>query len=121
MPSKLLIIISQDPGDTLSMATILSRSRVAAAMEYEVEVIFTGHAAKLACEGIAQGLPSHLHSHHSLHDLIKESVDDGVVFKVCSAMMESMEANSISEIQDTVGEAYIISEAMDSDCRVMTF
>ena len=57
MADKLLIImVNTDPKNGPEMGAPFFQATVAAAMEYEVEIILTGNSGKLAKTGVADNL-----------------------------------------------------------------
>ena len=55
MADKLLIImVNSDPANPSELSSPLFQAAVAAAMEYEVEVILTGRSGELAAKGVAE-------------------------------------------------------------------
>ena len=122
MADKLLIILmNTDPRNGPELGAPFLQATVAAAMEYDVEVIFTGLAGELAKAGVAENLYIREGASKSVHDLIKEAHAAGVKFKVCTPTLELWGDNIISEVCETVGGAYVISEAMDDDTVTFTY
>lgn len=99
----------------------LLQATVAAAMGYEVEVLLTGHAGKLAIKGEAEKLVFKEEDNRSVLDHIKEAKSAGVKFKVCTPTLKLWGDNIISEIDEIVGGAYIIAEAMDDSVVTFTY
>jgi predicted peroxiredoxin len=122
MADKLIIVIANlDPRRGIQWVPPLSQASIAAAMEFEVEVIFTGHAGEMAKEGIAQQVTVSETNSKTVFDMISEARDSGVRFKVCTSALEYWGGDMISEVEETVGGAYLISEAMDDDTVVFTY
>ncbi len=122
MPDKLLIIMSNsDPSNPSELGPPLSQASVAAAMEYDVEVILTGRSGELAKKGVAERLNILPGSSRTVYDMVKEAVAAGAVFKVCTTTVELWGDDLIPEIKETVGAAYLISEAMDADTVTFTY
>ncbi len=123
MADKLLIIlINTDPDNVLESMSPLSQASVAAAMEYDVEVIFSGHASKLAVVGVAEKMSLGKDSEQTIYDLIKGIKEAGGMLKICATAEETWGAeNIIKEVDESVGGAYIISEAMDDSTVTMTY
>ena len=94
---------------------------VAAAMEYDVEVILTGISGELAKKGVAENLYVKEGSSKSVYDIMKDAHTAGAKFKVCAPTLELWGEDLIPEISETVGGAYIISEAMDDDTVTFTY
>lgn len=121
MADKLLIImVNTNPDNPAEIGAPFFQATVAAAMEYEVEIILTGLPGKLAQQGVAEKLPLAASS-RTVYDVIKEAHDAGVKFKVCTPAIELWGDNLIPEISETVGGAYVISEAMDDDTVTLTY
>ncbi|MBI2314058.1 MAG: DsrE/DsrF/DrsH-like family protein [Betaproteobacteria bacterium] len=122
MPSKLMIVmVNTDPRDGPELGAPFFQATVAAAMEYEVEVILTGRAGELAKKGVAEKLHVKEGSPKSVYDFIKDAHDAGVHFKVCTPTLELWGDDLIPEIEETVGGAYVIEQAMDDDVVTFTY
>lgn len=121
MAEKLLIIMmNTDPENPMEVAAPLFEAAVAASMEYSVEIVFTGRTGELAKQGFAE--QQHLHgSGRTLYDLIKEAHEAGVTFKVCTPALGDWEGECIAEIDDTIGSAYVICEAMADGTVTFTY
>jgi predicted peroxiredoxin len=116
MADKLLIVmVNTDPSNPSELAAPFFQATVAAAMEYEVEVILTGRAGELAIKGVAEKIVAQRGSTKTIYDVIREAHEAGVRLKVCTPTLEEWGDELIPEIEETVGGAYIISEAMDDD------
>ncbi|MBL1276123.1 MAG: DsrE family protein [Ectothiorhodospiraceae bacterium] len=122
MADKLLIILmNTDPTNPSELGTPFMQASVAAAMEYEVEILLTGRAGELANIGVAEKLRFSENSPKTVYDLIRDAVDAGAKIKVCTSNLELWDDELIPEINETVGAAYIISEAMDEDTVTFTY
>lgn len=122
MADKLLIILmNTDPTNPSELGVPFMQASVAAAMEYDVEILLTGHTGELAKPGVADQLRFTQDSSKTVHDLIRDAVDAGAKLKICTANLELWGDNLIPEIDETVGAAYIISEAMDDDTVTFTY
>ncbi|MHB8551953.1 MAG: DsrE/DsrF/DrsH-like family protein [Acidiferrobacterales bacterium] len=122
MPNKLLIVmVNTNPANGAELGAPFFQATVAAAMEYEVEVVLTALAGELAIKGVAEKLHVQEGSPKSVYDFIKEAHEAGVHFKVCTPTLELWGKDLIPEIEETVGGAYVISEAMDEDTVTFTY
>jgi len=122
MADKLLIVMmNTDPANPTELGAPFFQAAVAAAMEYEVEVILTGRAGELAKKGVAEGLHVREGSSRTVYDFIKEAHEAGVRLKVCTPTLELWGEDLIPEIEETVGGAYLISEAMDDGTVTFTY
>ena len=122
MADKLMIVmVNTDPTNGSELGAPFFQATVAAAMEYDVEVIMTGRAGELAKKGSAENLYVQEGSDKSVYDFMKDAVEAGVVFKVCTPTLDLWGDDLIPEIEETVGGAYVISEAMDDDTVTFTY
>ena len=122
MADKLIIImVNTDPSNGSELGAPFFQATVAAAMEYEVEVILTGRSGELAQRGVAENLYIKPDSKQTVYDYIKEAYDAGVKFKVCTPTLELWGDDLIPEITETIGGAYVISEAMDDNTVTFTY
>jgi predicted peroxiredoxin len=122
MADKLMIVmVNTDPKNGAELGAPFFQATVAAAMEYEVEVVLTGRAGELAVKGVAEKLHVKEGSPKSVYDFIKDAHEAGVKFKVCTPTLELWGEDLIPEIEETVGGAYVISQAMDDDVVTFTY
>ena len=122
MADKLLIVmVNTDPKNPEELGAPFFQATVAAAMEHEVEVVLTGRAGELAVKGVAEKLHVKEGSPKTVYDFIKDAHEAGVKFKVCTPTLELWGDDLIPEIEETVGGAYVISQAMDDDVVTFTY
>jgi len=122
MKKKLLIImVNTDPRNGEELGAPFFQATVAAAMDYEVEVLLTARAGELAVRGVAEKLHVQEGNPKSVYHFIQEAHEAGVKFKVCTPTLEMWGKDLIPEIGETVGGAYVISEAMDDQTVVFTY
>ncbi|HXZ53794.1 MAG TPA: DsrE/DsrF/DrsH-like family protein [Burkholderiales bacterium] len=122
MADKLMIVmVNTDPRNGAELGAPFFQATVAAAMEYDVEVILTGRAGELAVKGVAEKLHVKEGSPKSVYDFMKDAHEAGVKFKVCTPTLELWGEDLIPEIEETVGGAYVISQAMDDDVVTFTY
>jgi len=119
---KLLIVMSNsDPAKPESCYAPLFQATIAAALSHEVEVIFTGTSGQLAIIGHAEKAEVNLESHRTIYDIIKEAHLAGVSFKACNTSLKMAGEEMIEEVEERVGAAYVIDEAMDDDTVTFTY
>jgi predicted peroxiredoxin len=122
MADKLMIVmVNTDPRNGPELGAPFFQATVAAAMEYDVEVIMTGRAGELAVKGVAEKLRIKEDSPKTVYDFIKDAHEAGVKFKVCTPTLDLWGKELIPEIGETVGGAYVISRAMDDDVVTFTY
>lgn len=122
MADKLMIVmVNTDPANSSELGAPFFQATVAAAMDYEVEVVLTGRSGELAKKGVAEKLYVKEGSSKSVYDFIKDAHEAGVHFKVCTPTLDLWGNDLIPEIEETVGGAYVISQAMDDDTVTFTY
>jgi len=122
MDKKLLIILANsDPENPEEFSAPLFQAMVAAAMSHKVEVIFTGLSAVLAVAGHAESVLLNAQGYRTVYDLIRGVHKAGAAFKVCTPALEMWGRELITEIDETIGAAYIIEEAMSDDTVTFTY
>lgn len=122
MANKLLIVLmNTDPDNGADIVSPLNQATVAAAMEFEVEIVLTGKAGKLASKTVAEAAIVPGAENKSVYHYFQQACSAGVKIKVCATVLEEIGKDIIPEIDETVGGAYIISEAMDDDTVTFTY
>ena len=126
MADKLVIImVNTDPRNGEELGAPFFQATVAAAMDYEVEVICTATAGQLMKQGVADKLFVKEGSPKSVHDFIKDAHEAGVKFFCCSPNLDLFDMTKedlIPECEGIVGGAYLIEQVMeDDDVRVLTY
>jgi uncharacterized protein len=130
MADKLIIaLVNANPEKLIEVSLPILQATVAASMEYDVEVILSGKAGKIAINGFAQTITENtlntddedVEDTKTLLDYIKDAYDAGVLFKVCTPALELWGDDLIPEINEIVGGTYLISEAMSSDTVTFTY
>jgi uncharacterized protein len=126
MADKLVIImLNTDPRNGEELGAPIFQASVAAAMEYEVEVICTATAGKLMKKGVAEELVVKENSPKSVYDFIKDAHEAGVKFYCCSPnldLFDMTEEDLIPECTGVVGGAYLIEQIMEDDeTKVLTY
>lgn len=126
MASKLVIVMANtDPRNGEELGAPIFQATVAAAMDYEVEVICTATAGALMKKGVAESLVVKAGSPKTVYDFIKDAHEAGAKFYSCSPnldLFDMAESDLIPECSGIVGGAYLIEQIMeDDDTRVMTY
>ena len=125
MSSRLLIVlVNTDPRNVEELGAPFYYAAVAAAMDYQVDVLCTATAGKLMLNGVAQALSVKPGDPKTVHDWIREAHDQGARFWACPANLElfdKTESDLIPECKGLMGAAAVIQDVMDGECRVLTF
>ena len=126
MAKKLLIVmVNTDPRNGEELGAPFFQATVAAAMDYEVEVICTATSGQLMRKGVAEKLFVKEGSPKSVYDFIKDAHEAGAKFFCCSPNLDLFnmtEADLIPECDGIVGGAYLIEQIMeDEGTKVLTY
>ena len=126
MADKMLIIMANtDPRNVEELGAPIFQASVAAAMEYDVEVVCTATAGRLMKKGVAENLFVKEGSPKSVYDFIKDAHEAGVKFYCCSPNLDLFDMSTddlIPECEGIVGGAYLIEQVMEEeDTRVLTY
>ena len=126
MSDKKLIIImaNSDPRNGEEIGAPIFQATVAAAMDFEVEVICTATAGRLMKKGVAERLWVKEGSPKSVYDFIKDAHEAGVKFFCCSPNLDLFDMTKedlIPECDGIIGGAYLIERVMEDDSEVLTY
>ena len=120
----LIVLMNTDPRNPEELGAPFYHAAVAAAMDYQVDVLCTATAGRLLQKGVAEKL--HIKPDHpkTVYDWIREAHDQGARFWACPANLElfdKSEADLIPECSGLMGAAAMIQVIMDGECKVLTF
>ncbi len=122
MARKLMIVmVNTDPRNGSELGAPFFQASIAASMDYEVEVVLTGRAGELAIRGVAAKLPLKDGAPRTAYDAMREAHEAGVRFKVCAPALDQWGDDLIPEIEETVGGAYVVSQAMSDGVVTLTY
>ncbi|WP_290652162.1 DsrE family protein [Aquisalimonas sp.] len=119
MAQRLLVVVLNTPLE--NAAAPLAQAAVAAAMGTTTEVVFTGDSGVIAVAGAAAGESAGDGTDRSLHDLIHDAAQAGVVFRMCSPAVARFGDDLIAEIREVVGAAWLVSRVMDPETVTLTY
>ncbi len=125
MADKLVVVMANtDPRNGEELGAPIFQASVAAAMDYEVEVICTATSGRLMKKGVAETLFVKKGSAKSVYEFIKDAHEAGVKFYCCSPnldLFDMTEADLIPECDGIVGGAHLIEAVMEDDCKVLSY
>ncbi len=125
MADKLVVVMANtDPRNGEELGAPIFQASVAAAMDYEVEVICTATSGRLMKKGVAETLFVKEGSTKSVYEFIKDAHEAGVKFYCCSPnldLFDMTEADLIPECDGIVGGAHLIEAVMEDDCKVLSY
>jgi predicted peroxiredoxin len=116
--------MNTDPRNVEELGAPFYHAAVAAALDYEVDVVCTATAGRLMCKGIAERLSVKPGDPKTVYDWIKEAHDQGARFWACPAnlaLFDVTENDLIPECDGMMGAAAMIQDIMDGECRVLTY
>lgn len=121
----MIIMVNTDRRNGEELGAPFFQASVAAAMDYEVEVICTATAGALMKRGVAAALTVKPGSAKTVYDFIKDAPEAGVKFFCCSSnldLFDMTKGDLVPECTGVLGTAHIIEQVMeDDDVRVMTY
>ena len=125
MAEKLIIVMANtDPSNGEELGAPIFQATVAAAMEYDVDVICTATAGKLMKKGVAEQLYVKEGSGKSVYSFIQDAHDAGAKFYCCSPNLDLFDMTKedlIPECEGIVGGAHMIEEIMEEDVKVLSY
>lgn len=125
MSKKIIIVMSNaDPDKAETCIPPLFQATVAAALGHDVDVILTGISGRIALPGVAEGIEVNVESHETLHEVIAEAYKAGVSFMACNTCHTSLQMAGeelIPEVEERIGAAHLINEALDADTLTLTY
>ena len=120
----LIVLMNTDPRNVEELGAPFYHAAVAAAMDYEVDVVCTATAGKLMQKGVAERLRIKADNPKTVYDWIKEAHEQGARFWACPANLDLFdieESDLIPECNGMMGAAAMIQDIMDGECRVLTY
>ena len=125
MAKKLVIVMANtDPRNGEELGAPIFQASVAAAMEYDVEVVCTATAGRLMKKGVAEKLRVKEGSPKTVYDFIKDAHEAGAKFYCCSPNLDLFNMTKddlIPECEGVIGGAYLIEAVMEEDAKVLTY
>lgn len=125
-PRKKLIVIlvNTDPRNGEELGAPFYHAAVAAALDYDVDLICTATAGRLMRKGVAAGLVVKPGSKKTVYDIIKDAHEAGVRMFCCTANLDLFDmtpTDLIPECAGLVGAAKFMHEIMEADVKVITY
>lgn len=120
----LIIMVNTDPRNGEELGAPFYHAAVAAALDYQVDVVLTATAGRLMKKGVAEALVIKEGSEKSVYDFIRDAHRNGARFWACPAnldLFDMTEDDLIPECSGMMSTAQMISDLMDGECRVLTY
>lgn len=124
MKKLLIVLANTDPRNGEELGAPFYHAAIAAALDYEVDVVCTATAGKLMIKGTAEKL--HVKPGHpkTVYEWIKEARDHGARFWACPAnldLFDIKEQDLIPECSGMMGAADMMQRIMGDEYRVLTY
>lgn len=113
-----MTLLNTPPGNA---SAPIAQAAVAAAMGTETCVVFTGESGRIAVNGVAAAEGSADGTGRTLHDVIRDAVEAGVVFRICSPAIARFGDDLIPEIHEVVGAAWLMSQVLEPETVALTY
>jgi predicted peroxiredoxin len=120
----LVVLMNTDPRNPEELGAPFYHAAVAAAMDYEVDLVCTAASGKLMRRGVAEAIRIDPADPKTVLDWIREAKSQGVRLWACPANMNLSGAGTqdlIPECDGLMGAATMIQGIMDDDVRVLTY
>jgi predicted peroxiredoxin len=120
----IVVLVNTDPRNPEELGAPFYHAAVAAAMDYEVDVICAATAGKLMRKGVAEAIRIKAGQDRTVYDWIREAHGHGARFWACPAnlaLFDMTEADLIPECKGLMGAAAMLQNVMSDDCRVLTY
>lgn len=120
----LILLVNTDPGRVEELGAPFYYAAIAAAMDFEVDVVCTAAAGRLMVKGVAETLVLKRGDPKTALDWIREAHDQGARFWACPANLDLIGHTSddlIAECSGLMGAAAVVNDVMEGECRVLTF
>lgn len=120
----LIMLMNTDPRNVEELGAPFYYAAVAAAMDYQVDVLCTATAGRLLLKGVAETLQVKPGHPKTVLDWIREAHDQGARFWACPANLDLFDRTAddlIPECSGTMGAAAALAAIMEGECRVLTF
>lgn len=120
----LIVLMNTDPRNPEELAAPFYYAAVAAAMDYDVDLLCTATAGRLMFKGVAEAIRIKPGEGKTVLDWIREAYDQGVRLWACPANLELFDKDDIdliAECSGMMGAASMIQTVMEGEARVLTF
>lgn len=120
----LVVLMNTDPRNPEELGAPFYHAAVAAAMDYEVDLVCTAAAGKLMRKGVAEAIRIDPADPKTVLDWIREAREQGVRLWACPANLGLSGTGTeelIAECDGLMGAVAMIQAIMDDDVRVLTY
>jgi predicted peroxiredoxin len=120
----IIVLVNTDPRNGEELGAPFFHAAVAAAMNFDVQVICAATAGRLMKKGVAETLTVKPGASKTVYDFIRDAHQHGARLYACPANLELFdmtEEDLIPECAGLMGSAAMIAQIMEENCRVLTY
>ncbi len=122
MSEKLLVVVTNsDPRNPCEIIEPIYNATVAASMDYQAELIFSGRAGEILVIGVAEEVPTLKDEDKTIYTLLQNAHEAGVKIKASKHLTLRWGEELIPEVDDIVSAGYLISEVMDNATETLSY
>jgi uncharacterized protein len=124
MKKLIIVLVNTDARNPEELGAPFYHAAVAAAMDYEVDVICAATAGKLMKTGVAAAIEIKPGAGKTAYDWIRDAHANGARFWACPAnlaLFDMTEADLVPECSGLMGASVMMQTIMSDDCRVLTY
>lgn len=124
MKKLIIVLVNTDARNPEELGAPFYHAAIAAAMDYEVDVICAATAGKLMRKGVAAAIEIKPGSGKTAYDWIRDAHANGARFWACPAnlaLFDMTEADLVPECSGLMGASVMMQSIMSDDCRVLTY
>src|SRR5690349_12532062 len=99
----LIVMVNTDPRNVEELGAPFYHAAIAAAMDYQVDVVCTAAAGKLMMRGVAEAIRIKSGNPKTVYDWIKEAHDQGARLWACPANLELYDMTEADLIPECSG------------------
>lgn len=124
MKKLIIVLVNTDARNPEELGAPFYHAAIAAAMDYEVDVICAATAGKLMRKGVAAAIEIKPGSGKTAYDWIRDAHANGARFWACPAnlaLFDMTEEDLVPECSGLMGASAMMQSIMSDDCRVLTY
>lgn len=124
MKKLIIVLVNTDARNPEELGAPFYHAAIAAAMDYEVDVICAATAGKLMRKGVAAAIEIKPGSGKTAYDWIRDAHANGARFWACPAnlaLFDMTEEDLVPECSGLMGASVMMQSIMSDDCRVLTY
>ncbi len=124
MKKLVIVLVNTDVRNPEELGAPFYHASIAAAMDYDVDVICAATAGKLLWKGVAAAIEIKPGGGKTAYDWIREAHRNGVRLWACPANLDLFDITTddlVPECSGLMGAATMLEKIMSDDHRVLTY